>query len=186
MNKWLLPIILLLNLLSCKSEKSEFKAIDLLCEYLENPVGLDVSNPRLFWKMDKPERGAMQTAYQIQAATSSFLLNNDNSDLWDTGIIHSDQSIQIDYKGKPLQSQMEVFWRVRIWDENEEVSPWSKTAHWEMALMKSDDWQAKWIGAPAKMTSNELKYASPFFRKEINLTGENQKSTCLYFGTGIL
>ncbi|MBK6282572.1 MAG: hypothetical protein IPF54_07810 [Draconibacterium sp.] len=74
MNKWLLPIILLLNLLSCKSEKSEFNTIDLRCEYLENPVGLDISNPRLFWKMDKPARGAMQTAYQIQAATSISLL----------------------------------------------------------------------------------------------------------------
>ncbi len=184
MNKWLLPIILLLNLLSCKSEKSEFNAIDLRCEYLENPVGLDISNPRLFWKMDKPARGAMQTAYQIHAATSINLLEKDSTDLWDSGIINSDQSIQIEYKGKPLQSGMKVYWRVRIWDENNSISPWSEIANWEMSLLNSTDWQAKWIGAPAKLTSNELKYASPFFRKEINLKGKIKKARAYISGLG--
>ncbi len=182
--KLLLPIILLLILFSCKPEKNVFKAIDLRCGYLENPVGLDDPNPRFFWKMEKPVHGAMQTAYQIQAATSFDLLKNDTAYLWDSGIVQSDQSIQIEYKGKPLQPRMEIFWRVRIWDENREVSPWSETARWEMALMKSDDWQAKWIGAPANMTSRELKYASPFFRKEIKLTGKIKKARAYISGLG--
>ena len=184
MNKWLLPIILLLNLFSCKSEKSEFNAIDLRCEYLENPVGLDNSNPRLFWKMEKPVRGAMQTAYQIQAATSIKLLEKDSTDLWDSGIVESVESIQIEYTGNKLIPGMEVFWRVRIWDENGEVSSWSKTARWEMSILNSEDWRAKWIGAPAKMTSGDLKYASPFFRKEIKLAGKVQKARAYISGLG--
>ncbi|GAB1452158.1 glycoside hydrolase family 78 protein [Draconibacterium sp.] len=182
---FILSIILLTFILSsCGSEEKGKKVVDLKCEYLENPVGLDTRNPRLFWKMDDPERGAMQTAYQIQAATSIKLLENDSADLWDSGIVKSDRSIQIEYKGKPLQSGMEVCWRVRIWDENGKASPWSEIAHWEMSLLKPSDWQAKWIGAPADLTTGELKYASPFFRKELKLTGKIKKARAYISGLG--
>ena len=172
MKKLFIPLILLLILFSCKTEKNEFSAIDLRCEYLENPTGLEMQQPRLFWKMDKLSSGARQTAYQVQVATSIGFLKKDSADLWDSGIVKSDESIQIEYKGNPLQTGMSAYWRVRIWDENNEVSPWSETARWEMALMKPQDWQANWIGAPAEITSGELKYASPFFRKSIKLSGK--------------
>ena len=40
------------------------KAIHLQTEYLENPVGIDVIKPRLFWNC---EGGKRQTAYRITA-----------------------------------------------------------------------------------------------------------------------
>lgn len=180
----LLVVLLTLFQISCVTTEKRNDVVDLRCEYLENPVGLDVSNPGLFWKMDNPARGAMQNAYQIQAATSTDLLEKDSADLWDSGIVKSDQSIQIKYNGKPLQSGMEIFWRVRIWGENGEVSSWSKTARWEMAFLNAKDWQAKWIGAPSKMISEEIKYASPFFRKEIKLTGKIKKARAYISGLG--
>lgn len=40
------------------------KAIHLRTEYLENPIGIDVIEPRLFWNC---EGGKRQTAYRITA-----------------------------------------------------------------------------------------------------------------------
>ena len=182
--KSLICALLFLLLISCSSEKNEFKAVDLRCEYLENPLGIDTPKPRLFWKMEKPGRGVYQSAYQIQAASSAELLEKDSADLWDSGVEESGKSIQIEYAGKPLKSGDEVFWRVKIWDENETESAWSETATWEMALLNQQDWQAKWIGAPASVTSGDMKFASPFFRKQINISGKIKKARAYISGLG--
>ena len=182
--KSLISVLVFLLLISCNSTKIEFKAIDLRCEYLENPLGIDVSNPRLFWKMEKPGRGALQTAYRIQAASSAELLAKDSADLWDSGVVESDRSIQVEYAGKPLKSGDEVFWRVKIRDENKEESPWSETAHWEMGIMNQQEWQAKWTGAPASLFKGELKNASPLFRKKFTVSGKIKKARVYISGLG--
>lgn len=35
------------------------------CEYRVDPLGIDVTQPRLYWEMQDPRRGAKQTAYQV-------------------------------------------------------------------------------------------------------------------------
>ena len=182
--KSLMYVLVFLLLISCDSTKNEFKAIDLRCEYLENPLGIDASNPRLFWKMEKPGRGAMQTAYRIQAASSVDLLTKDSADLWDSGVVESGRSIQIEYAGKPLKTGDEVFWRVKIWDENKVESPWSETARWETGIMNQQEWQAKWTGAPAKLFTGELKNASPLFRKNFTVSGKIKKARVYISGLG--
>ena len=37
----------------------------LRCEYLENPLGIDVPSPRLGWWLASDARGQQQSAYQI-------------------------------------------------------------------------------------------------------------------------
>src|SRR5690242_4650391 len=118
------------------------KIIGLRCEYLQNPLGIDVAQPHLSWRLesDDPEqRGLKQTAYQIQVGTEP-----ETSDLWDSGKINSDQTTQIEYIGQKLASGQQCFWRVQVWNGN--TSTWSETAHWSMGLLKASDWQAKWIG----------------------------------------
>lgn len=183
--KRLVDALILALLIACSSPpKAEFRAVDLRCEYLENPLGLDVSTPRLFWKMDKPTQGARQTAWQVQVASAPELLENGSADLWDSGEVQSERSVQIEYKGKTLQSRQNVFWRVRIWDEAGQVSAWSAVASWEMALLHTADWQAKWIGAPRSVTTGEFKNASPYFRKEIQLSGKVKRARAYISGLG--
>jgi alpha-L-rhamnosidase len=43
----------------------------LRCEYLANPEGIDSQSPRLSWLIHDARRGAKQTAYQIQVASSA-------------------------------------------------------------------------------------------------------------------
>src|SRR5512140_3068818 len=57
----------------------------LRCEYLENPLGIDRTAPRLSWWVVDDRRGAKQTAYQIVVASEAELLKADKGDLWDTG-----------------------------------------------------------------------------------------------------
>ena len=118
----------------------------LRCEYLEDPLGIDATKPRLNWVLEDGERGQKQTAYQILVASTPEILAKDQGDLWDSGRISSDQSIQVAYAGKPLESQAACHWKVRVWDKDGEVSDWSAPALWTMGLLKPEDWSAQWIG----------------------------------------
>ncbi len=116
------------------------------CEYLNNPLGIDVSRPRLSWILASSHRGEVQSAYRVLVASSLGRLAKDQGDLWDSGKVPSDQSIQVEYGGKPLPSRTACFWKVRVWDGRGKVSHWSQPASWSMGLLTHDDWQAKWIG----------------------------------------
>ncbi|HZL77256.1 MAG TPA: glycoside hydrolase family 78 protein [Candidatus Limnocylindrales bacterium] len=123
------------------------------CEHRENPLGVDVSQPRLSWILESSQRADRQMAYQILAASGKALLKQDQGDLWDSGKVASDETIQIPYAGKPLKSSRQVFWKVRMWDANDKVSAWSSPATWTMGLLADADWQAKWITAPTNVSS---------------------------------
>ena len=123
----------------------------LRCEYLENPQGIDITAPRLSWKLEaSPEaRGLRQTAYQVLVASTPELLAKDQGDLWDSGKVTTDQSVQVPYAGKPLGSRAICHWKVKVWnsDLGDKVteSAWSVPQNWSMGLLKPEDWTAKWI-----------------------------------------
>ena len=161
----------------------------LRCEYLENPQGIDVVRPRLSWILNSDERGERQTAYQILVASSREILDGNTGDLWDTGQVESDDSIQIAYRGKPLASHGECFWKVRAWDKSGQPSQWSPVAKWSMGMLSPDDWKAKWIGldgdsAEPKLTETDwiwfpegeptmaVPIGTRFFRRTIELPAE--------------
>ena len=163
--------------------------VDLRCEYLNNPLGIDVARPQLNWKIadvqskttnQKSEmpRAVRQTAYQVLVASSEKLLKEGKADLWDSGKVESGQSVNVEYKGKELESLVICHWKVRVWTgkavsgscfpkatadknlsdpdgsasggkpEKEAVSMWSKPAMWTMGLLKPEDFTAKWITHP--------------------------------------
>jgi alpha-L-rhamnosidase len=125
----------------------------LRCEYLVDPEGIDVREPRLSWVLEhrRPDvRGARQTAYRILVSDDPERLARDEGNLWDSGKIASDASSHIVYAGKRLGSRSQVYWKVRAWDEDDRPSPWSEAARWSMGLLNADDWSAKWIGDPTE------------------------------------
>ncbi len=122
------------------------------CEYRVDPLGIDVVQPRLSWEMNDSRRGARQTAYQILVADTPDKLAADQGDLWDSGKIDSHQSTQIVYAGRPLESRMRCYWKVRVWDADGNPSAYSKPALWTMGLLKPGEFQAKWIGVDGPMT----------------------------------
>ena len=131
--------------------------VDLRCDYAVNPLGVDSANPRLFWQLESNGRGQRQTAYQILVASSGKNLAHDNGDLWDSGKVSSDETIQIPYAGAALKSSQQIFWKVRVWDKDGKVSVWSKPATWTMGMLNDTDWQAKWIAAPTNFETLLLR-----------------------------
>ncbi len=71
----------------------------LKCEYLVDPLAIDVSSPRLSWVIESRERGQRQTAYQVLVASKPEVLAEDGGDLWDTGSVRSDKQNQVEYAG---------------------------------------------------------------------------------------
>lgn len=154
---------------------------DLRCEYLREPIGLDVSTPRFSWKLDVSDQerhGVKQTGYKILVADNADLLKRDEANMWDSGYVASDQSVQVPYGGTTLRSNQDLWWKVQIRDEHGHASPWSETGHWSMGLLHASDWRAQWIGcdstfghipkAPNNIT-HENTVTDPWLRKEFEL-----------------
>lgn len=134
----LLLMIILLTFHSCSTNEN-VEVVDLQCEYLENPLGIDITAPRLSWQLKTEKNNVSQKAYQILVSSDASKLKSNNGDLWDTDTVFSDQSTQINYDGIELKPRQKVFWKVRIWDEVKEASEWSEISSWEMALLNESD-----------------------------------------------
>ena len=93
---------------------------NLRCEYLTDPLGIDVVKPRLSWVIEErnqnPEsRNQKQTAYQVLVASTLELLAKDQGDLWDSGKVASDQSIQVEYAGPSTSLRVCDFFARFFW-----------------------------------------------------------------------
>lgn len=126
--------------------------VGLTAEYLSAPVGIDCAAPRLSWKLDARKAAARdlrQTAYRVVVASSPDKLARFEGDLWDSGRVASDQSLNVLYRGVPLKSSQRCYWTVRAWDNAGLPSAWSSPQRWIMGVVRPEDWRAKWIGANA-------------------------------------
>jgi alpha-L-rhamnosidase len=160
----------------------------LRCEYREAPLGMDVKKPRLSWAVGDTSRGAMQSAYQIQVAGSPKPLANGEADVWDSGKVESDQSIQVPYDGPVLQSGERYWWRVRTWNEEGDASAWSDARWWEMGLLEESDWQANWISSPEPLPQRPEQFyeddPAPLFRKGFSLEKQPERARLYVSGLG--
>jgi hypothetical protein len=129
------------------NERMVFMLVGFLrCEYRENPLGIDIRIPRLSWIVHSEQRGCSQTAYRIKVASSPEMLDEESSNLWDSGKVTSNRTIQVEYEGVPLRSHMTCYWKVQVWDTDDLPSMWSKVGQWSMGLLEESDWQSCWIG----------------------------------------
>lgn len=139
--------------------------VRLRCEYLENPLGLDVVRPRLFWQLHSAVNGARQTAYRILVGPSMSRLG----DYWDSGKVESSQSVHIPYEGGLLGPLNRAWWTVQVWDENGNESERARVAYWETGL-NAEDWEADWI-QDLPLGGPRTTAPCPYLRKEIHLRG---------------
>lgn len=145
--KWMKRLVL--RLLVCGPLISGVHAallpVALRCEYRDNPLGIDVSRPRLSWKIGSDGAHVLQTSYQVVVATSSAMAAAGQGDVWNSGRISSSRSI-VSYDGPALQPARRYHWSVKVWDNQGHDSKWAEPGWWEAGLLAAGDWSgAQWI-----------------------------------------
>jgi len=122
------------------------KPVQLKCESLTTPLGMDAKKPVLSWRLQDADAGARQTAYEIQVASGGTALAAGRADIWDSGRVESDDSIGAHYEGPALEPSKRYFWRVMVWGRGGKPYPASDVSWWETGLLRQENWTAKWIG----------------------------------------
>lgn len=164
--------ILLLCLISFTGLSAQQLSVNsLTVEHKVNPIGMDVAQPRLSWKISASGNNVMQTAYQIRVATNASFASS--SIVWNSGKVISDESILQKYAGNELKSGQRYYWQVKVWDNKGRTSKWSQTAFWETGLLSPLDWKAQWI----EFTEAKDRYIpAPYFRKEFDVSKKVSKA----------
>jgi alpha-L-rhamnosidase len=203
-----LYFIIIMAVLQACQLRSEINPERLTCENLKDPMAIDLTEPRLSWinEPDKGSRGIEQSAWEIRVAGSKQKLISGKPDLWESGKINSGNPVNIKYAGKNLNSGQDCWWQVRVWDNSGRRSDWSEPAYWGMGILNSDEWKAKWIGAPwqgeeplpkppfpkgvdqsvapDKSPVEKLPGNAPLLRKSFNLTKEIASAKAFVSGLG--
>ncbi|MEO1052837.1 MAG: family 78 glycoside hydrolase catalytic domain [Bacteroidota bacterium] len=193
-------LIALFSFISCQKSaptSTNVSVSKLTCEYAENLLGIDEVRPRLSWVISSERNGTKQTAYQILVASDVEKLNEQDADRWNSGKLASGQSSLIRYSGNPLTSRDRCYWKVRVWDENDQPSEWSEPAKWTIGLLKSAEWKAAWISSKfAEVSDKRTSFRSEpqafdasdsaaiYMRKEIALEKAITRATASITGLG--
>jgi len=143
----LLIILGAVNISSGSAGRFSFRK--LMVEYAENPIGIDEMHPRFSWIITSADRNQSQSAYRIIVASSLESLSKNRGDLWDSGKVKSDETIQHEYEPMNLKSNSIYYWKVIFWDGDSRLHE-SPAAEFETAFLSANDWTAKWIGKGAK------------------------------------
>lgn len=155
----------------------------LVCENRINPVGIGIGKPQLGWQLSSNKRNVMQSAYEIRVASTAELLTKKSGIVWGSNKVSSGQSVHVPYSGGALKSGQKYYWQVKVWDNLGNESDWSTPASWQMGLLQTSDWKAKWIEPGYKEDS--LKRPSPLLRKQFNAAKKVQSATAFITAHGM-
>ena len=155
-------------------------AIGLRVEHLVTPLGIDAARPRFSWQMTDARRGvcvitvaggatnasaegsclyrrgARQSAYELLVASAPTRLKPGHADIWDSGVVASDATVDVTYAGPALQPRRRYWWTVCIRDAEGVAAPCAPPTWWETGMMGAP-WAASWIAA----TSTPLDTVAP-------------------------
>jgi alpha-L-rhamnosidase len=150
------------------------RVINLKCEYLIDPIGVDADQPRFSWQLSDVRQGARQTAYKIYVGTDSAQVANGQGSLWTSSKIESETNLAR-YQGRKLQAFTRYYWRVEVWDKDGHLAAPVLTAKFETGVKDLSNWKGSWISDNQNV---ELKPA-PYFRKSF-ITEKKIKSARAY------
>lgn len=148
-----------------KKMKNEEVNLQLTCEYLKTPIGIQNKKPRFGWNIEETDKKTIQKAYQIQ------VYNLSNNCIWDSGIVESRKCSAVEYDGNPLESFQIYCWNLTIWltELNHEDITIVRQAKdtFEMGILSQDEWRGKWICAKEIPTGVVPLIRRSFWVKEI-------------------
>jgi len=173
--------LLSLSLLTLLHLHAQISIRQLRTENLTNPLGIETVKPRFSWQLSSDRRGTMQTGYEIRVAGTVSDLTKGRNLFWQTGRRQSDASVHVEYEGPAPKTGQRLYWQVRIWDDQGQVSAWSTPAYWQTGLRSPSDWSAHWIshGFPEPTTGQTSPYLRKNFRTEKKISQATAYVTAL-------
>lgn len=116
--------------------------------------------PYFSWGITSKKQNVMQKSYHITVTGAEGLV-------WDSGVVESDASVFVEYKGKPFQSFSDYLWTVTATDNTGDTA--TATSSFETGFMKRE-WSAQWVRSPFAMKKarkgNGGQNPAEYFRKE--------------------
>ena len=178
-SRWLAGVLLFPALLLSGCQKAgEVTVTSLRCEYVKDPLGVDVKIPRFSWNIVSPGRDVRQTAYRILVSEDKDALLKGKGNMWDTGEVPSGSQVNIPYGGAPLKSDHTYYWSVSVRDQDGRRSARSRPAFFHTGLLDETAWQGTWVGA------GDTSLSSPLFRKSFRLDKEVKSAYLFVTGLG--
>ncbi|MFT7234435.1 MAG: alpha-L-rhamnosidase, partial [Cyclobacteriaceae bacterium] len=109
-----------------KSDASTAGPTALTIEYIRTPslVKIKDATPEFGWIVSLA--AVSQSAYQVLVSSSQLNSDNNNGDVWNSGSIRGSNSTNVSFSGNKLSPGQKYYWKVRIWDENNRLSRYSK------------------------------------------------------------
>ena len=83
---------------------------DPLIEKKTSPLGIDVDRPRFSWTVESNRRGVEQESYRVRVSTRGPRPR----EVWDSGVVPSRESANVEYEGPPLRAATDYTWRVDV------------------------------------------------------------------------
>ena len=176
-SKCVLALIVLSSLICsgnimAQEETGKCRPVDLRCEHLIRPLGIDRAEPRFSWHLEDDRNGAKQLSYRIMLGTDSAALVRNKGVIWQEKK-NSGQMLTT-YKGKALKPFTRYYWSVTVWDQNRQVSE-QTISSFETGFLNTAQWKGSFISDGKDIESRE----TPYFRKEFILK-KNVKSARAY------
>ncbi|MCF8352740.1 MAG: hypothetical protein K9H15_16355, partial [Bacteroidales bacterium] len=117
----------------------------LTVEQLRAPEQAVITDPFLEFGWIFPAEGKVQGSYRILVASAPFLLEEGVADLWDSGIVPGNRSVNISHGGSPLGPQSTCWWQVKVWSEDGRESAWSAPQQFNIAGYGSEMEENHWV-----------------------------------------
>ena len=167
-------LLILFCSLFAYSSIGQLQVQQLKTENLRNPIGIESKQPRFSWQLVSPKKNVVQTAYELT-------VNQGNKTVWTSGKVTSAASLFNVYRGNALPSNTSFSWKVRVWDNQGQVSEWA-TATFQTALNK-EDWSAKWVNSG--IVADTVNGIVPILRKTFQTQKKVVRATAYVTARGM-
>ena len=181
-------LLAIIALVSC-NDKLNVTITNPNVEQQFHEQALATNQPRFSWNYETTENEVVQQNYRIIVATTPENAQNSIGDLWDSGVIPSNQILYIPYAGKELHSRNKAYWNVITTisaKRGKKAKIESEVKSFEISLLNQEDWQAKWIGHEFEddVLVGHTRLAARYLRKDFALQGEVSEARLYVSGMG--
>jgi arylsulfatase A-like enzyme len=99
----------------------------LMIEFIRQPSNILLKEKTSKFGWIVPKDAVSQSAYQILVASSKTNIDNNIGDIWNSNQVQGNKSSNVTFQGKELKTDIEYFWKVRIWDTYNRTGDYSET-----------------------------------------------------------